>query len=46
MLRRMSVHAAALSESKERYVWTDLAARSFESGAARSYRDKGKITRK
>jgi hypothetical protein len=45
MLRRMSVHAAGLSEPKERYVWTDLTARTFESAAARSYRDKGKITR-
>ena len=32
MLRRMSVHAADLSEPRERYVWTDLAARTFESG--------------
>ncbi len=45
MLRRMSIHAAGLSESKERYVWTDLTAQTFESGAPRSYRDKGKITR-
>lgn len=45
MLRRMSVHGAGLSEPAERYVWTDLSATTFESGAARSYRDKNKITR-
>lgn len=45
MLRRMSVHGAGLSEPAERYVWTDLSARTFESGAAPSYREKNKITR-
>jgi hypothetical protein len=44
MLRRMSVHAAGLSESGERYVWMDLTAPAFSAGAAQSYRDKGKIT--
>ena len=45
MLRRMSVHAAGLTEPAERFVWTNLAARSFEAGAQRSYRAHGKITR-
>lgn len=45
MLRRMSVHGAGLSEPAERYVWTDLSARTFESGAAPPYRERGKITR-
>jgi hypothetical protein len=45
MLRRMSVHGAGLSEPAERYVWTDLSARTFEAGAAASYREKDKITR-
>lgn len=44
MLRRMSVHAAGLTEPGERYVWMDLAAPAFTAGAAQSYRDKGKIT--
>ena len=44
MLRRMSVHAAGLSEPAERYVWSDLSPVAFERGAARSYRAKGKIT--
>lgn len=44
MLRRMSVHAAGLSEPAERYVWGDLSPVAFERGAARSYRAKGKIT--
>jgi hypothetical protein len=44
MLRRMSVHAAGLSEPAERYVWGDLSAAAFEGGAAHSYRAKGKIT--
>jgi 7-cyano-7-deazaguanine synthase in queuosine biosynthesis len=44
MLRRMSVHAAGLSEAREHYVWADLSAPTFEAGAAASYRAKGKIT--
>lgn len=44
MLRRMSVHAAGLSEDRNRYVWQNLSARDFADGAARSYREKGKIT--
>jgi 7-cyano-7-deazaguanine synthase in queuosine biosynthesis len=34
MLRRLSVHAAGLSEAPGTYIWEDLRARSFESGAA------------
>jgi hypothetical protein len=44
MLRRMSVHAAGLTEPAERYVWEDLRAPDFASGAAASFRAKGKIT--
>jgi hypothetical protein len=44
MLRRMSVHAAGLSEPAGRYVWADLSRTTFNQGAAASYRAKGKIT--
>jgi 7-cyano-7-deazaguanine synthase in queuosine biosynthesis len=37
LLRRLSVHAAGLEESKDRYVWDDLSARSFFEGAAASF---------
>jgi len=37
MLRRLSVHVAGLEESKDRYVWEDLSARSFFEGAAASF---------
>jgi 7-cyano-7-deazaguanine synthase in queuosine biosynthesis len=37
LLRRQSVHAAGLSEGKEVYVWEDLAAASFEKGAAQGF---------
>lgn len=43
MLRRLSVHAAGLSEPKETYVWEDLSARTFEAGAATSF-ERRKIT--
>lgn len=43
MLRRMSIHAAGLSEPADRYVWEDLAASNFAAGAAPSF-DKKKIT--
>jgi len=42
MLRRLSVHAAGLSEAKETYVWEDLGAPTFELGAAKGF---NKITR-
>jgi hypothetical protein len=45
MLRRMSVHAAGLVESKSTYVWEDLKASTFHRGAAPSFAE-GKITRK
>jgi 7-cyano-7-deazaguanine synthase in queuosine biosynthesis len=37
MLRRLSVHAAGLSEAPSTYIWEDLHARSFESGAAAGF---------
>jgi hypothetical protein len=43
MLRRLSVHAAGLSEQRETYVWEDLAAPTFSAGAAASF-GKKKIT--
>jgi 7-cyano-7-deazaguanine synthase in queuosine biosynthesis len=43
MLRRMSIHAAGLSEPLERYVWEDLSASDFAAGAAPSFNEK-KIT--
>jgi hypothetical protein len=45
MLRRMSIHAAGLTESKETYVWEDLNAKTFDEGAASSF-PKTKITGK
>jgi 7-cyano-7-deazaguanine synthase in queuosine biosynthesis len=44
MLRRMSIHAAGLTESPERYVWERLTTRAFEDGAEPSFRKKNKIT--
>jgi hypothetical protein len=46
MLRRMSIHAAGLSEPGERYVWESLSARTLNAGAAASFGEKGKITGK
>lgn len=43
MLRRLSVHAAGLSEARERYVWEDLKATTFEAGAAVAF-DKKRMT--
>lgn len=45
MLRRMSIHAAGLTESQEAYVWENLTAPTFEEGAASSF-PKQKITGK
>ena len=45
MLRRMSIHAAAFTESKETYVWEDLNAKTFDEGSAPSF-PKTKITGK
>jgi hypothetical protein len=42
LLRRMSVHAAGLEEARETYVWENLGAASFESGAAASFLKKKK----
>ena len=43
MLRRLSIHAAGLSEPGERYVWEDLSVPTFSQGAAESF-DRQKIT--
>ena len=45
MLRRMSVHAAGLSEPSTTYVWENLGAPAFRQGAAASFPRK-KITEK
>jgi hypothetical protein len=45
MLRRMSIHAAGLTEAKQTYVWEDLEAKTFDKGAAPSFARK-KITGK
>lgn len=44
MLRRLSIHAAGLTEPTNSYVWEDLGAATFEAGAAATF-DKRKITR-
>lgn len=45
MLRRMSVHAAGMTEAKSTYVWENLGAPTFHRGAALSFPEK-KITKK
>ena len=42
MLRRLSVHAAGLTERQETYVWENLGALSFAEGAAASFPEKRK----
>jgi 7-cyano-7-deazaguanine synthase in queuosine biosynthesis len=37
MLRRMSVHAAGLTEPNESYVWENLGAANFEDGVPKSF---------
>jgi hypothetical protein len=37
MLRRLSVHAAGLTEPRETYLWESLDAATFETGAAKSF---------
>lgn len=37
MLRRLSVHAAGLSEPADRYVWENLSAAKFEDGVAKGF---------
>lgn len=44
MLRRLSIHAAGLDEPKTAYVWENLAADTFEAGAAAEF-PKKKITK-
>jgi hypothetical protein len=41
MLRRLSVHAAGLSESGDTYIWESLRAKSFEDGAASGFEKIG-----
>jgi hypothetical protein len=45
MLRRLSVHAAGLSEPDGTYIWDDLKAHSFESGAASGVKKIEKVQR-
>ena len=40
MLRRMSVHAAGLSECRQLYVWEDLTTTRYEDGAAPSFENR------
>ena len=37
MLRRLSIHAASLTEDREVYVWENLSASTFEAGAAKDF---------
>ena len=37
LLRRLSVHAAGLTESSETYIWKNLSASTFEGGAAPAF---------
>src|SRR4051812_34797198 len=43
MLRRLSVHAAGLSEAKKSYLWDDLSAHSFEAAADKRQRNIAKV---
>jgi 7-cyano-7-deazaguanine synthase in queuosine biosynthesis len=45
MLRRLSIHAAGLSEPEGTYVWDDLKAHSFELGAAKNVKRIEKVQR-
>jgi hypothetical protein len=38
MLRRLSVHAADLSERSDTYIWENLSAKSFDAGAAPGFK--------
>ena len=40
ILRRMSVHAAGLTECKYSYVWEDLTSARFEDGAAPAFKNR------
>jgi hypothetical protein len=44
MLRRLSIHAAGGLEPREHYVWENLSAATFETGAAAAF-PREKITR-
>ena len=43
ILRRMSMHAAGISEPRATYVWENLEARTFKGGAAKAF-PRSKIT--
>lgn len=45
MLRRMSVHAAGLTETSDTYVWESLSAPTFEAGAAPGFAHTTKALR-
>lgn len=45
MLRRLSVHAAGLTEAPETYVWDNLSASTFESGASAAFKSITKAHR-
>lgn len=45
LLRRMSIHAAGLTEPGDTYVWEDLSSATFEDGASPDF-DRTKITGK
>ena len=45
MLRRLSVHAAGAKEAPDTYIWEDLTASSFESGAVKGYKKTKGIQR-
>jgi Queuosine biosynthesis protein QueC len=45
MLRRLSIHAAGLSEPNETYVWENLKASTFEEGAASGLKKIEKVQR-
>jgi hypothetical protein len=40
MLRRLSVHAANLTEPEDTYVWENLSAPTFDAGAAKGFDKK------
>ena len=45
MLRRLSVHAAGLHEDRDTYVWENLDASTFDSGAAAGLKKVEKVQR-
>jgi len=45
MLRRMSVHAAGLTERSDHFVWENLSSASFDGGAIATF-ERAKITQR